>query len=184
MSNLPSSSASERSKILSAIGPATSPPCPEAPCTITATTYFGWSYGAKHANHATFSSCPRSVACSCTCLPRYHPIFQTCSAACAAIFINDLPKALANQFDVLRGDFLAQSPIARAAAALLDFLVHPTPESRLASKLYRSDVGNSRCRHLRLPRRPLPIARAKQACSPDRLKHWRFALVTTFSWGW
>ena len=31
MSNLPSSSASERSKILSAIGPATSPPCPEAP---------------------------------------------------------------------------------------------------------------------------------------------------------
>src|ERR1043165_5806361 len=42
------------------------------------------------------------------CFPRYHPIFQTRSAACAAIFINDLPKALANQFDVLRGDFLAQ----------------------------------------------------------------------------
>jgi len=28
--------------------------------------------------------------------PRYHPFFQTCSATGAAVFINDLPKAIAN----------------------------------------------------------------------------------------
>src|SRR6266480_48248 len=127
MSNLPSSSASDRSRILSAIGPATPPPC-SPPCTITATTYFGFSKGAKQANHAVVSLCPRTVA---------------------------------------------------GAVAPLDCLVHLTPESRLASKLYRPNAGNSICRHLRSPRRPLPIARAKQECIPDRLKHWRFELVTT-----
>src|SRR4029453_12347724 len=39
-------------------------------------------------------------------LPRYYPIFQTCSAAGAAVFIDNLPKAFANQLDVVRGDFL------------------------------------------------------------------------------
>src|SRR5207248_1496156 len=50
-------------------GSITSPTCPEAPCTITTTTYFGWSNGAKQANHATFSSCPRSVACAVPVFP-------------------------------------------------------------------------------------------------------------------
>jgi hypothetical protein len=39
-------------------------------------------------------------------LPRYHPIFQTCSAAGTAVFINNLPQPFADQLDVVRGDFL------------------------------------------------------------------------------
>jgi hypothetical protein len=39
-------------------------------------------------------------------LSRYYPIFQTRSAAGAAVFIDNLPKAFANQLDVVRGDFL------------------------------------------------------------------------------
>src|SRR6266545_2071802 len=145
-----------------AIGPATSPPCPEAPCTITATTYFGWSNGAKHVNHATFSSWPRSVACAV-------PVFPATTQS---------SKGLCEPSRFCPERFPAVNPIARAAVALLDCLADPTPESRLASKLYRPDVGNSIYRHLRSPHRPSLIARAKQACIPGRSKHWRFELVT------
>src|SRR5262249_33014174 len=70
------------------------------------------------------------------------------------------------------------NPIAYAAVALPDFLAHPVPESRLASKLYRPDVGNSICRHLRSSHRPSPIAGAKPACIPGQSKRWPFAPAT------
>ena len=38
--------------------------------------------------------------------PRDHPIFQTRSATGAAVFINNLPKAFANELDLIRRDFL------------------------------------------------------------------------------
>src|SRR6266568_3198914 len=39
-------------------------------------------------------------------LPRHHPIFQTRSATGSSVFINHLPKAFADQLDLVRGDFL------------------------------------------------------------------------------
>ncbi len=39
-------------------------------------------------------------------------IFQTCSATSPAVFINNLPKTLAHQFDICQAKFPAVSPIA------------------------------------------------------------------------
>ena len=97
-----------------AIGPATSPPCPEAPCTITATTYFGWSNGAKHANHATFSSCPRSVACAVPVFPATTRLSNVLCRRCRHLH-SQPSKGLCEPARCAQGRFPVVNPIARAA---------------------------------------------------------------------
>ena len=113
MSNLPSSSATVRSKILSAIGAA-----------IAAVPG-----GALHHHcddilrmviwRETGEPCHVFLVAALAGLRRagfsrdLH-ILQTRSATGSAIFINHLPKTPANQFDLISRNFLPQDPIARA----------------------------------------------------------------------
>src|SRR5262249_29605865 len=39
-------------------------------------------------------------------LPRHHPLFQARSATGASVFVTHFPKTLADQLDLIRGDFL------------------------------------------------------------------------------
>src|SRR5213592_4411756 len=144
-----------------AIGPATSPPCPEAPCTITTTTYFGWSNGAKHVTHAPFSSWPRSVACAVPVFPATTTSFKRALPPVPPSSLTT-SKGLCAQGQFCQVRFPDVSLIALVASeALRRCHARPARESRLGSKLDPPAVGNSRRRRLLSSRRPSSIAEAK-----------------------
>ena len=78
------------------------------PAPSPTTTYFGLSNGAKHANHATFSSCPCSVACAVPVLPATCTFFSRRASAGAAFFVDDFPETFPDEVDLVGRDFTPQ----------------------------------------------------------------------------
>src|ERR1051326_4800650 len=62
-----------------------------------------WREACKPCNVFLVPAVSRLCGAGFTC---DHPIFQTRSASGTALFIDDLPKAFANELDLIRRDFL------------------------------------------------------------------------------
>ena len=152
---------------------------PEAPCTITATTYFGWSYGAKQANQATFSSWPRSVACAVPVFPATTTSFKRARPPVPPSSLTTFQKPLRTS-SISSGETslpqigpdarrwrhcrLALFVEHRRAVLVQDFI----DQARIITCAAICDrhVGHRQ------------LQAAKPACSPGRLRRWPFAPVT------